>query len=107
MAQVTQIIPKFAFPHVETVINDYTEVSPDVVVAEAPYVNYVFPFTSSQGIDNVFVRKRSVESFKQTYGDSNYKKYRTTVKAYEFGWWKEGYLDYDGRAETEKRNGSR
>lgn len=75
MAQVTQIIPKFAFPHVETVINDYTEVSPDVVVAEAPYVNYVFPFTSSQGIDNVFVRKRSVESFKQTYGDSNYKKY--------------------------------
>lgn len=75
MAQVTQIIPKFAFPHVETVINDYTEVSPEITVAEAPYVNYVFPFTSSQGIDNVFVRKRSLESFKQTYGDSNYKKY--------------------------------
>ena len=83
MAQVTQIIPKFAFPHVETVINDYTEVSPEIPVSEAPFVNYVFPFTSSQGIDNVFVRKRSLESFKQTYGDSNYKKYGQPLMKYQ------------------------
>lgn len=76
MAQVTQIVPKFSFPYVETVINDNTLVDNTVEVANTdPTIKYVFAFQSGKGIDNVFVRKNSQESFIGTFGNSNYKKY--------------------------------
>lgn len=76
MAQTTQIVPKFSFPYVQTVINDYTQVSQTTdATAADDTVKYVFAFTSGMGIDNVFVRKKSRSSAVATYGDSNYKKY--------------------------------
>lgn len=76
MAQVTQIVPKFSFPYVETVINDYTQVDNTVDTANTdPTIKYVFAFQSGKGIDNVFVRKNSQAGFVETFGNSNYKKY--------------------------------
>lgn len=76
MAQTIQIVPKYSFPYVETVINDYTQVSnSNGDERTTPTVTYVFPFTSSKGKDNVFIRKASRESFVSTFGESNYKKY--------------------------------
>ena len=76
MPQTTQIVPKFSFPYVETVINDNTLVDNTVDTNNVdPTVKYIFAFMSGKGEDNVFIRKRSVDSFKSTYGDSNYKKY--------------------------------
>ena len=76
MPQLTQIVPKFSFPYVETVINDNTLVDNSTDTSNIdPTVKYIFAFTSSKGEDNVFINKRSVSSFKSTYGDSNYKKY--------------------------------
>lgn len=76
MAQVTQIVPKFSYPYVETVINDYTQVNTSDDTARVdPIVTFVFPFISSKGIDNEFVRKTSRNRFVSTYGESNYKKY--------------------------------
>ena len=76
MPQTTQIVPKFSFPYVETVINDNTLVDNTVDTNNVdPTVKYIFAFMSGKGEDNVFIRKRSVDSFTSTYGDSNYKKY--------------------------------
>jgi hypothetical protein len=58
------------------VINDNSQQSNDVVVnQQSPVVSFAFPFTSSKGIDNVFVKKTSLAGCKQTFGESNYKKY--------------------------------
>jgi hypothetical protein len=76
MASTTQIVPKFSFPYVDTYINDYTQVTNEAESVYAdPACNYIFVFRSSKGIDNVFVKKNTAESFKTLYGDSNYKKY--------------------------------
>lgn len=76
MAQATQIVPKFSFPNVQTVINDYTQVSQtNTETTGDSSVKYVFAFTSGMGIDNVFIRKKSRASAVATFGDSNYKKY--------------------------------
>lgn len=77
MAQTVQIVPKYTFPYVETVINDYTVVdtSNDNSVVEDPAIYYIIPFVSSKGIDNYFIKKRTREDFVASYGDSNYKKY--------------------------------
>ena len=77
MAQVSQIVPKFSFPYVETHINDYTTVSNDTSpdsLAE-PVVRYIFPFTSSKGIDNKFIKYHGKSNIIKAYGNSNYKKY--------------------------------
>lgn len=76
MPQATQIVPKFSFPYVETVINDNTLVDNTTDTSNLdPTVKYVFAFMSGKGEDNKFIRKRSLVSFKNTFGDSNYKKY--------------------------------
>ena len=76
MPQSIQIVPKYTYPYVETVINDNTQVTSGVSSTRVdPIVTYAFPFVSSKGIDNVFVRKTSYDSFVSTYGNSNYKKY--------------------------------
>ena len=76
MPQSVQIVPTYHYPYVHTVINDNSQQSNDVVVnQQSPVVSYAFPFTSSKGIDNVFVKKTSLAGCKQTFGESNYKKY--------------------------------
>ena len=75
MARLNQITPKFSFPYVETIINDYSQVDNSLDTSSDDTVKYVIPFISGKGIDNVFVKKTDVESCIATYGDSNYKKY--------------------------------
>lgn len=76
MAQTTQIVPKFSFPYVETVVNDYTLVNNNAVGASVETdVKQIYAFVSSKGIDNTWVRKSSKESGVKTFGDSNFKKY--------------------------------
>ena len=76
MAQTTQIVPKFSFPYVETVINDYTLVADGSVPSTVDTsVKQAYAVTASKGIDNVWVRKSSRESAVKTFGDSNFKKY--------------------------------
>ncbi len=77
MAQPIQIVPKYSFPYVETVVNDYTTYNdtPVADVATDSVVRYIFPFVSSKGVDNKFIRKRTRASIVSAYGDTNYKKY--------------------------------
>ena len=77
MASTIQIVPKFSFPYVETYVNDYTEVMDTLEeqLPEEPVVRYVFPFISSKGVDNVFIRKRTRGEIVKTYGDSAFSKY--------------------------------
>lgn len=83
MSQAVQIVPKFSFPYVDTYVNDYTEVTDNVVeqLPEEPIVRYVFPFISSKGIDNVFIKKRTREEIVKEYGESNYSKYGSYSQA--------------------------
>ena len=53
MAQSIQIVPKFSFPYVETVINDYTEVVDNVIIDnEDTSVKQAYVVTAAKGIDN-------------------------------------------------------
>lgn len=76
MAQTTQIVPKFSFPYVETVVNDYTEVT-DPVIEEvvSSSIKQVYAVTASKGIDNTWVSKSSRDSAVKTFGESNFAKY--------------------------------
>lgn len=77
MASTIQIVPKFSFPYVETYVNDYTEVidTLEEQLPQEPIVRYVFPFISSKGVDNVFIRKRTRGEIVKAYGDSAFSKY--------------------------------
>lgn len=78
MAQTIQIVPKFSFPYVETIINDYTLVGENTTGEgniENPVIRFIFPFVSSKGIDNRFIRKRTRENVVAAYGETNFKKY--------------------------------
>ena len=76
MPQSIQIVPKWSYPYVETIINDYSQVVDKTQIYPIdPVVTYAFPFVSPKGIDNTFVRKYSVSRFEATFGKSNYKKY--------------------------------
>ena len=76
MAQTTQIVPKYSFPYVETVINDYTLVQDTAVASTVDSsIKQVYAVTASKGIDNVWVRKSSRESAVKTFGESNFKKF--------------------------------
>ena len=83
MAQTVQIVPKFSFPYVETHINDYTEVYDTLAEQnrEDPVVRYVFPFISSKGVDNVFVKMRTKADIINEYGNTAYTKYGTYSQA--------------------------
>lgn len=77
MAQSIQIVPKYSFPYVETVVNDYTLVNNTTVDATNAdtTVRYIFPFISSKGVDNKFIRKRNRAEIVSAYGETNWKKY--------------------------------
>lgn len=77
MAQSIQIVPKYSFPYVETVVNDYTvvaDVDPNGANADS-VVRYIFPFVSSKGVDNRFIRKRSRADIVSAYGETDFRKY--------------------------------
>lgn len=73
----TQIVPKYSFPYVETVIYDHTKIDVEKTNSDDSdsKVKYVLAFTSPKGIDNVFVKKTNYDDFVNTYGKSNYRKY--------------------------------
>jgi hypothetical protein len=77
MAQTIQIVPKHSFPYVETVVNDYTLVGDSYIadVSSDDSVRYIYPFVSSKGIDNRFIRKRTRAEIVSAYGETNWKKY--------------------------------
>ena len=77
MAQTSQIVPKFSFPYVETHINDYTTLTNNDVDYGVmdPVVSYIFPFVSSKGIDNKFIKYHGRANIIKAYGNSNWKKY--------------------------------
>ena len=75
MAQANQIVPKFSFPHVETYMNDYTQVTDEKGTPNSPAVTQIYAVTSSKGIDNVWIRKTSRDDAIKAYGDSNFKLY--------------------------------
>ncbi len=74
MPQATQIAPKWLHPHVMTVINDNTAYE-DTTTTVDTNVKFLAVFASSQGPDNVLVKKTDLADFKTTYGDSDYAKY--------------------------------
>lgn len=76
MAQTVQIVPKFSFPYVETVVNDYTLVADNAVEATADTsIKQAYAIVSPKGIDNKWVRKSTKSALVKTFGDSNFKKY--------------------------------
>ena len=74
MPQATQIAPKWLHPHVMTVINDNTAYEENTTTVDSN-VKFLAVFASSQGPDNVLVKKTDLADFKTTYGDSDYAKY--------------------------------
>jgi hypothetical protein len=76
MPQSVQIVPTYHYPYVHTVINDNSQIVDDITINQQdPVVTFAFPFVSGKGIDNQFVKKTSLAGCKQTFGESNYKKY--------------------------------
>lgn len=76
MAQSVQIVPKYAFPHVETYVNDYTvweEDSSASAVSENEKINMIAVFTSDKGEDNKFIKKETLKDFRDSYGKSNFR----------------------------------
>lgn len=74
MPQELQIVPKWLQPHVMTVINDNTQFDDEAQVVDNN-VKFLSVFRSSQGIDNVFIKKDSLKDFVRTYGQEDYRKY--------------------------------
>lgn len=74
MPQATQIAPKWLHPHVMTVINDNTAYEENTTTVDTN-VKFLAVFASSQGPDNVLVKKTDLADFKTTFGDSDYAKY--------------------------------
>lgn len=75
--QKNQIIPKHRYPHITTVINDYTEVLPDNFndVVSEPVVRYFFPVRCGQGIDNKIIEVKTQKDAVRIFGDSNFALY--------------------------------
>lgn len=78
MPQSVQIVPKYTYPHVETYINDNTEVDlteNPVNSSMATTYNYLSVFTSERGIDNKLVNITNKSEFTRIFGSSNFKLY--------------------------------
>lgn len=76
MAQTTQIVPKFSFPYVETIVNDNTVWTDEPVTAiPSTDVRLAFAVAAGKGPDNVWVRKSTRKSAVKTFGESNFRKF--------------------------------
>lgn len=77
MAQTIQIAPKWKFPHVQSYVNDYTEVT-DGTVTVSPTTtspHFIAVFTSGQGIDNTFVDVSTEAALRKIFGAREFDKY--------------------------------
>lgn len=77
MPQTVQIVPRYSFPYVETVVNNNTVQTDDDLgnVTSEPINRYLVVFASSKGIDNKIVEIDSLSQLNKTFGYSNFKKY--------------------------------
>lgn len=76
MAQTTQIVPKFSFPYVETVINDYTvQNDNEATNGVDPSIRMAYAVVAGKGIDNVWVKKKTYEDAVKTFGNSDFRKF--------------------------------
>lgn len=76
MPQSVQIVPRYNYPYVETVINNNSVVTEDPVISVVENINpYICVFTSGKGIDNKLVSTEGLKQKEARYGKSNYKLY--------------------------------
>ena len=77
MAQDTQIVPKWTFPHVQSYFNDYTEITTnDIVVTPTnPSPHFIAVFTAGEGIDNTFFEVNTAAGLKNICGPRDFDKY--------------------------------
>ena len=75
MASTIQIVPKFQFPYVETLIYDNTEYTDTAATAVDDSYKTIHVFRSGKGVDNKVVKKTTTEDFKSVFGQTNFKKY--------------------------------
>ena len=76
MAQTIQIVPRFSFPHIESYVNDYTQVANDTqaTTVDASVIE-AYAVRAPKGVDNRWIRKTTKADAIKTFGDSNFKKY--------------------------------
>lgn len=75
MPSPNQIVPKWQHSYVETHIYDNTETS-DTLQAEADDTyKTIHVFRSGKGVDNKIVKKTSIDSFVDTFGQTDFRKY--------------------------------
>ena len=77
MAQTVQIVPKYSFPYVETIINNNSIVDDtiDTGVDAVTKLPFIAVFAGPKGPDNKLINIDSLQSYKDTFGQSNYKLY--------------------------------
>lgn len=76
MPQSNQIVPRYNYPYVETVINNNSQVDEGIeadVLAES--YPYLCVFASGKGVDNVLVSTESLQQHRSRFGKSNFKLY--------------------------------
>lgn len=73
--QEVQIVPKYLQSHVETYINDYTNFDDEAAVDNDENVKFIAVFSSGEGIDNKFVKRKSKKAFTRTFGKLDFSKY--------------------------------
>lgn len=77
MAQGTQIVPKWTFPHVQSYFNDYTEVTTDdyVVTPTNTSPHFIAVFAAGEGIDNTFFEVNTATGLRNICGPRDFDKY--------------------------------
>lgn len=76
MAQITQIVPKFSFPYVDTYVNDNTFVQTSTATnVDESGVTYIWPFVGPMGPDNKFIKITSETQFEKVFGKTDFKKF--------------------------------
>lgn len=77
MAQDTQIVPKWNFPHVQSYFNDYTEISTseNIVTPTNTSPHFIAVFTAGEGIDNTFFEVNTADRLRNICGPRDFDKY--------------------------------
>lgn len=77
MAQDTQIVPKWNFPHVQSYFNDYTEISTSEnnVTPTNTSPHFIAVFAAGEGIDNTFFEVNTANRLRNICGPRDFDKY--------------------------------
>ena len=77
MAQDTQIVPKWNFPHVQSYFNDYTEITTNDIVVTPTNTSphFIAVFTAGEGIDNTFFEVNTANRLRNICGPRDFDKY--------------------------------